>query len=168
MRDGMTEGTPNGATEIRARFRLNGAEAEAAVAPQTPLIDMLRGEFGLTGTKRSCDAQVCGACAVLLDGQPVSSCTLPAFEARGKAVLTIEGLAADERWSPLTEAFVNNAAFQCGFCTPGMLLAAKALLEADPDPPDEAIKDALRGNVCRCTGYKKIVEAVREAAEAMR
>ena len=157
-----------GMTEIRARFTLNGAEAEAVVAPQTPLIDLLRGEFGLTGTKRSCDAQVCGACAVLLDGQPVSSCTLPAFEARGKSVLTVEGLAADERSAPLLEAFASNAAFQCGFCTPGMLLTAKALLDADPAPSDETIKDALRGNVCRCTGYKKIVEAVREAAEAAR
>ncbi len=168
MPEGTAGGMTDGATEIRMRFRLNGADAEAVVAPQTPLIDLLRGEFGLTGTKRSCDAQVCGACAVLLDGQPVSSCTLPAFEARGRAALTVEGLAADERWAPLTEAFVNNAAFQCGFCTPGMLLAAKALLEADPDPSEEEIKDALRGNVCRCTGYKKIVEAVREAAEAMR
>ena len=159
---------PDGMTEIPVRFTLNGTEAEAAVAPRTPLIDLLRGEFGLTGTKRSCDAQVCGACAVLLDGQPVSSCTLPAFEARGKAVLTVEGLAADERSAPLTEAFVNNAAFQCGFCTPGMLIAAKALLDADPAPSEETIKDALSGNVCRCTGYKKIVEAVEEAAEAMR
>ena len=129
---------------------------------------MLRERFGLTGTKRSCDVQVCGACTVLLDGQPVSSCTVPAFEARGKAVLTVEGFAADEGSAPLVEAFVNNAAFQCGFCTPGMLLTARSLLDADPAPSEEKIKDYMRGNVCRCTGYKKIVEAVHEAAEAGR
>ena len=149
-------------------FELNGAQVEAALEPQTPLIDLLRERFGLTGTKRSCDVQVCGACTVLLNGAPVSSCTVPAFEARGKAVLTVEGLAADESAAPLIEAFVNNAAFQCGFCTPGMLLAAKSLLAADPAPSEDAIKDAMRGNVCRCTGYKKIVEAVQEAAEAAR
>ena len=130
---------------------------------------MLRERFALTGTKRSCDVQVCGACTVLLDGKPVSSCTVPAFEARGRAVLTVEGLAMDESCDvPLMEAFVNNAAFQCGFCTPGMLLAAKSLLDADPSPSEDVIKDYMRGNVCRCTGYKKIVEAVHEAAEAGR
>ena len=153
---------------IVVAFELNGAPVEAVVEPQTPLIDLLRDVFGLTGTKRSCDVQVCGACTVLLDGNPVSSCTVPAFEARGRAVLTIEGLAADESAGPLMEAFVNNAAFQCGFCTPGMLLAAKSLLDAAPAPSEETIKDYMRGNVCRCTGYKKIVEAVHEAAEAGR
>ncbi|MXY58969.1 MAG: (2Fe-2S)-binding protein [Chloroflexi bacterium] len=153
---------------LAVAFELNGAPVEAVVEPQTPLIDLLRERFGLTGTKRSCDVQVCGACTVLLDGAPVSSCTVPAFEARGRVVLTVEGFAADEGSSPLIEAFVNNAAFQCGFCTPGMLLAAKSLLDADPSPSEEAIKDYMRGNVCRCTGYKKIVEAVHEAAEAGR
>ncbi|MDE2837716.1 MAG: (2Fe-2S)-binding protein [Chloroflexota bacterium] len=153
---------------VEMTFELNGAPVAATVEPQTPLIDLLRERFGLTGTKRSCDVQVCGACTVLLDGAPVSSCTVPAFEARGREVLTVEGFAAGEDASPLIEAFVNNAAFQCGFCTPGMLLAAKSLLDADPAPSEETIKDYMRGNVCRCTGYKKIVEAVHEAAEASR
>ena len=108
--------------------------------------------------------QVCGACTVLVEGEPVSSCTVPAFEVRGKTVLTIEGLAADPRMSGLTDAFIENAALQCGFCTPGMVLATKALLDANPDPSEAEIKDYLRGNICRCTGYKKIVEAVLEAA----
>ena len=159
---------PEAQAAMEVEFELNGAPVEATVEPQTPLIDMLRERFGLTGTKRSCDVQVCGACTVLLDGAPVSSCTVPAFEARGRAVLTVEGFAADEGSTPLIEAFVNNAAFQCGFCTPGMLLAAKSLLDSDPAPSEDAIKDYMRGNVCRCTGYKKIVEAVHEAAEASR
>ena len=159
---------PEAQDTLAVAFELNGAPVEAAVEPQTPLIDMLRERFGLTGTKRSCDVQVCGACTVLLDGAPVSSCTVPAFEARGRTVLTVEGFAADEGSAPLIEAFVNNAAFQCGFCTPGMLLAAKSLLDAEPAPSEEAIKDYMRGNVCRCTGYKKIVEAVHEAAEGSR
>ena len=159
---------PEAQDAVAVAFELNGAPVEASVEPQTPLIDMLRERFALTGTKRSCDVQVCGACTVLLDGKPVSSCTVPAFEARGRAVLTVEGLASDEAATPLMEAFVNNAAFQCGFCTPGMLLTAKSLLDADPSPSEDAIKDYMRGNVCRCTGYKKIVEAVHEAAEAAR
>ena len=159
---------PEAQAVMAVAFELNGAPVEASVEPQTPLIDMLRERFALTGTKRSCDVQVCGACTVLLDGKPVSSCTVPAFEARGRAVLTVEGLASDEAATPLMEAFVNNAAFQCGFCTPGMLLTAKSLLDADPSPSEDAIKDYMRGNVCRCTGYKKIVEAVHEAAEAAR
>ena len=159
---------PDAQAAIAVAFELNGVPVEAPVESQTPLIDMLRERFRLTGTKRSCDVQVCGACTVLLDGQPVSSCTVLAFEARGRAVLTVEGFAADEGSVPLVEAFVNNAAFQCGFCTPGMLLTARSLLDADPAPSEEKIKDYMRGNVCRCTGYKKIVEAVHEAAEAGR
>ena len=165
MTEHMTE---QPAATISVRFDLNGTAVDAAVEPRTALIDLLRDGFGLKGTKRSCDVQVCGSCTVLLDGKAVSSCTVPAFEARGKRVLTIEGLATDENAFPLVEAFVNNAAFQCGFCTPGMLLAAKALLDETPHPSEEAIKDYMRGNVCRCTGYKKIVEAVQEAAEGAR
>ena len=108
--------------------------------------------------------QVCGACTVLVDGVPVSSCTVLAFEVRGTSVLTIEGLAADPRMTGLTDSFIENAALQCGFCTPGMVLATKALLDANPNPSEAEIKDYLRGNICRCTGYKKIVEAVQEAA----
>lgn len=148
---------------VSVAFELNGASVETDVAPHTALIDLLRDEFGLRGAKRSCDLQVCGACTVLLDGMMVSACTVPAFEARSRAVLTVEGLAQDERARPLTEAFVDNAAFQCGYCTPGMLLAARALLDARPDASEEEIKEYMRGNVCRCTGYKKIVEAVVQA-----
>ena len=146
--------------DIQVSFELNRAPAEASVAPQTLLIDMLRDTFGLTGSKRSCDMQVCGACTTLVDGSPVSACTVPAFEVRGCSVLTIEGLVTEERSLALTEAFVDNAAFQCGYCTPGMLLAAKALLDVSSRPSEEQIKDYMRGNLCRCTGYKKIVESI--------
>lgn len=154
----------NATSQMIVSFQLNGAPTEVTVEPRMALVDLLRDVLNLKGAKRSCDMQVCGACTVLVDGQPVSSCTVPAFEVRGKSVLTIEGLVADERMSGLTDAFIDNAALQCGFCTPGMLLAAKALLDTDPDPSEAKIKDYLRGNLCRCTGYKKIVEAVREAA----
>ncbi len=149
---------------VEIAFELNGRPVEAVVAPETALIDMLRDAFELRGAKRSCDMQVCGACTVLLDGKPVSACTVPAFEARGKSALTVEGLAADEASRPLCEAFVDCAAFQCGYCTPGMLLTAKSLLDARPDATEEEVKEYMRGNLCRCTGYKKIVEAVLQAA----
>lgn len=154
----------NATSQMIVSFQLNGAPTEVTVEPRMALVDLLRDVLNLKGAKRSCDMQVCGACTVLVDGQPVSSCTVPAFEVRGKSVLTIEGLVADERMSGLTDAFIDNAALQCGFCTPGMVLAAKALLDTVPDPSEAEIKDYLRGNLCRCTGYKKIVEAVREAA----
>ena len=154
------------APRIRVAFELNRLRAEAEAEPRAFLIDVLRGEFGLTSVKRSCDAQVCGACAVLLDGQPVSSCTLPAFEARGRSVLTAEGLADDPLGEALARAFADHAAFQCGFCTPGLLLTAKSLLDAAPAPSAADIAEYLEGNLCRCTGYKKIVEAVLTAAES--
>jgi aerobic carbon-monoxide dehydrogenase small subunit len=150
--------------KIAVSFTVNGTPAEIDVAPETALVDMLRDGLLLKGAKRSCDMQVCGACTVLVDGAPVSSCTVPAFEVRGKSVTTIEGVAADDRLSGLTRSFIENAAIQCGFCTPGMVLAAKSLLDANPDPTEDEIKDYMRGNVCRCTGYKKIVEAIQEAA----
>ena len=149
---------------IDVAFTLNGQPTQVSVEPQVALIDMLRDELGLKGAKRSCDMQVCGACTVLVDGQPVSSCTVPAFEVRGHEVLTIEGAAASEATSGIAKAFIENAGFQCGFCTSGMILATKALLDANPAPTDDEIKDYLRGNICRCTGYKKILEAVAEAS----
>jgi carbon-monoxide dehydrogenase small subunit len=155
-------------SQITVAFEVNGVPAEVTVEPRTFLIDMLRDVLNLRGAKRSCDMQVCGACTVLVDGEPVSSCTVPAFEVRGRAVLTIEGLAADPQMTGLTDAFIDNAALQCGFCTPGMVLATKALLDANPDPSEAEIKDYLRGNICRCTGYKKIIEAVHEAASKAR
>ena len=161
----MTEQLAN---TIHIAFELNGLPVEVEVEPQVALIDLLRDELRLKGAKRSCDMQVCGACTVLLDGMPVSSCTLPAFEVRGHRLLTIEGLAADEASSHIAEAFIECAALQCGFCTPGMILATKSLLDASPHPNEAEIKDHLRGNICRCTGYKKIVEAVVQAAEGGR
>ncbi len=151
--------------KITVSFTVNGGDVEIQVAPEMALVDMLRDGLLLKGAKRSCDMQVCGACTVLVDGVPVSSCTVPAFEVRGKSVTTIEGLAADDRLAGLTDAFIDNAAIQCGFCTPGMVLAAKSLLDSNPDPSEDEIKDYMRGNICRCTGYKKIVEAIREAAD---
>ena len=146
-------------------LRVNGEEVAAEIEPQELLLDVLRDRLGLTGAKRSCDVQVCGACTVLLDGLPVSACCTLAWEARGRDVLTIEGLAELPEFAALEDAFTRHAALQCGFCTPGMVLTVQALREQGELPTDEAgIKRALAGNLCRCTGYKGIVEAVRELA----
>ena len=145
---------------------VNGRDVALRIEPRETLADVLRERLGLTGTKVSCDAQVCGACTVLLDGQPVSSCTLLAVEASGRAVRTVEGLARDGSLTPLQEAFIEHAAFQCGFCTSGMLMAATALLEEQRHLSREDVVLALEGNLCRCTGYVPIVDAVLAAAEA--
>ena len=142
-------------------FVLNDEAVEAAVAPFELLIDMLRTQFGLTGTKRSCDVEVCGACTVLVDGLPISSCTTLAADVDGRAVRTIEGLGRNGELSRVQRAFVEHAGLQCGFCTPGMILATTALLEISPRPSDAEIRHFLRGNICRCTGYVKILEAVK-------
>jgi aerobic-type carbon monoxide dehydrogenase small subunit (CoxS/CutS family) len=134
------------------------------IEPRETLADVLRDRLGLTGLKVSCDAQVCGACTVLVDGLPVSGCTFLAIDADGKRVRTVEGLADDGHLSPLQQAFIDAAAFQCGFCTPGMLMAATALLEDQPDPSRAEVIHGLEGNLCRCTGYEPIVEAVLAAA----
>ena len=142
---------------------VNGVEVATEIEPQELLLDLLRDRLGLTGAKRSCDVQVCGACTVLLDGRPVSACCTLAWEARGRDVLTIEGLAELPEFAALEDAFTRHAALQCGFCTPGMVLTVQALREQGELPADDAgIKRALAGNLCRCTGYKGIVEAVRE------
>jgi aerobic carbon-monoxide dehydrogenase small subunit len=148
-------------------LRLNGVERRLELEDQTLLIELVRG-LGLVGTKLSCDTQVCGACTVLLDARPVSSCTTLAIEAEGKAVETIEGLAAGTKLHPLQEAFIDRFAFQCGYCTPGMIVSAKALLEARPDPDAAAVRHWMEGNICRCTGYQTIVDAVLDAADQMR
>lgn len=153
---------------IPLSFTVNGRANELEVEPHELLLDLIRDRLGLTGAKRSCDVQVCGACTLLLDGRPVSSCTLPAFEARGRNVLTIEGLAQNGRLHPLQEAFIEHGGLQCGFCTPGMILAAKALLDENPDPTEEEIKHFMHGNICRCTGYKKIIESIQAAAKKMK
>jgi carbon-monoxide dehydrogenase small subunit len=153
---------------IQISLTLNGKREEIEVEPRDLLLDVVRNRFGLTGAKRSCDMQVCGACTVLIDGGPVSACTTLAVETRGRSVLTIEGLAADGKLHPLQEAFIRHGGFQCGFCTPGMILAAKALLDEIPDPSDRELKHFMRGNICRCTGYKKIMESIHAAAKRMR
>jgi len=153
---------------IPVSFTLNGRLQEIDVEPNELLLDVVRDRLGLTGAKRSCDVQVCGACTLLVDGRPVSACTTLAFEVRGRSVLTIEGLAADGKLHPLQEAFIEHGGFQCGFCTPGMLLASKALLDENPNPTEEELKHFMHGNLCRCTGYKKIIESIMAAAKNMR
>ena len=135
-----------------------------ALEPSRSLLDALRDDLGLTGTKEGCDDSECGACMVLLDGRPVNSCSFLAHQAADRRVTTVEGLAADGRPSALQRAFLEAGGVQCGFCTPGMLMSATALLAEDPAPTDDAIRAGLAGNLCRCTGYQKIVAAVAQAA----
>jgi carbon-monoxide dehydrogenase small subunit len=145
---------------------VNGREVSRDIAPQELLLDFLRDSLGLTGAKRSCDVQVCGACTVLVDGLPVSSCCYLAADAHGRNVTTIEGLAEQPEFARLEEVFTSHAALQCGFCTPGMLLTVHALLEQGELGGDEEFKHGLAGNLCRCTGYRGILEAVAELAAA--
>ncbi len=153
---------------IPISLTINGSLFEIEVEPHQLLLDVIRDRLGLTGAKRSCDVQVCGACTLLLDGRPVSSCTMLAFEARGREILTIEGLAQNGKLHPLQEAFIENGGLQCGFCTPGMILTAKVLLDENPDPTEEEIIHFMNGNICRCTGYKKIIESIMAAAKKVK
>jgi carbon-monoxide dehydrogenase small subunit len=141
-------------------FTVNGRGVALAVPAHALLLDVLRDRLGLKGAKRSCDMQVCGACTVLVDGDPVSACTYLAVEVDGRDVLTVEGLADGDALDPVQEAFVAHGAVQCGFCTPGMVLTARALLDERPAPSREDVTHYLRGSLCRCTGYVKIVEAI--------
>ena len=148
---------------------INGDPVELSVAPYRTLLDALRHEAGLTGTKKGCDVGDCGACTVLVDGKPLNACLMLAIEADGCAIQTVEGLQdASGALHALHEAFLHHGAAQCGFCTPGILMMAKALLDETPDPSDDEIRFALAGNICRCTGYTKIIEAVSAAAHALR
>jgi carbon-monoxide dehydrogenase small subunit len=149
---------------IRMELTVNGREVSLEIQPNLMLLDLLRDRLSLKGAKRSCDLQVCGACTILVDGKAVSSCTYLAYEARGADVLTIEGLADGNTLHPMQQAFIDNGAFQCGFCTPGMILAAKSLLDETPRPSEEKVKEYMEGNICRCTGYRKILEAILDAA----
>ena len=149
-------------------FTLNGIAASFAVEPQETLLEVIRNRAYLTGAKKGCDLGECGACTVIMDGRAVNSCCIPALMAEGAEVTTIEGVGTKERPHPLQQAFVDAGAIQCGFCTPGMILAAKALLDKNPFPSRGEIREALSGNLCRCTGYTKIEEAVNMAAEVMR
>lgn len=149
-------------------FRLNGQIVEEQVAPNGTLLDFLRDRLEMTSVKKGCDEGQCGACTVLLNGKPVCSCLMLAVQVRGAEVTTIEGLSKPGQLSVLQQAFLEKNGYQCGFCTPGMLLAAKALLDQNPDPSIEDIKEALEGNLCRCTGYEQIIESVSRAAEMMK
>jgi carbon-monoxide dehydrogenase small subunit len=143
---------------------VNGNEIDVAVTPNTTLLEVLRDDLGFTGVKEGCSEGVCGACTVLMDGAPIRSCLTLALEAEGASITTIEGLASHGQLHPVQQAFIDQGAVQCGFCTPGMILSSKALLDKSPHPTDDEIKTALAGNFCRCTGYKKILDAVRSIA----
>jgi aerobic carbon-monoxide dehydrogenase small subunit len=144
---------------------INGDTYEVLVSPNHTLLEVLRDQLGLMGTKRGCDLGACGACTVLIDGEAYLSCLMLAMEAVGRRIVTIEGLSEDGNLHPLQKAFVEMGALQCGFCTPGMIMTAKAILDEDPKPVREGVKKKMAGNLCRCTGYKKIVEAVISVAE---
>ncbi len=152
-------------TPVSVRLRVNGVERHLEVEPRLLLVYALRDRLGLTGTHVGCDTSNCGACTVHLDGRPVKSCTVFAVQADGAAVTTIEGLAPEGELHPLQEAFWNDHALQCGYCTPGMIMAAAGLLAENPDPSEQEVRHALEGNLCRCTGYHNIVKAVLDAAK---
>ena len=150
-------------------FTLNGREVSAEVESHKMLLQVLRDTFQLTGTKDGCGQGECGACTVLVDGKSINSCLYPAFEVEGKSVTTIEGLVGEgNKLHPIQEAFVENGGIQCGFCTPGMIMSAKALLDENPDPTDEELKKGISGNLCRCTGYVQIVDSIRKAAKSLK
>lgn len=149
---------------IPVRVAVNGITVERVVEPRSVLVDFLRQDLGLTGTKVSCELQVCGVCTVLVDGRPVSSCTYLTVDADGRRVDTVEGLSVGKQLHPLQKAFVDCHGLQCGFCTPGFLMMSKGLLDSDPSPSREEIVEHLEGNICRCTGYQPIVEAVESVA----
>lgn len=147
---------------------VNGELVQLVVAPNTTLLEVLREELGLTGVKEGCSEGVCGACTVLVNRYPIRSCLMLALEAEGAEVITIEGVAQEGKLDPIQQALIDQGAVQCGFCTPGMVLSSKALLERCPDPSEDDIKNALAGNFCRCTGYRKIFEAIRNVAATKR
>ncbi len=149
-------------------MKVNGFDRRVVVPANKRLLDVLRQDLALTGTKEGCGIGVCGACTVLLDGRAVSACLTFAFAADGADIQTIEGLAQDGPLHPLQAAFIDKGGLQCGYCTPGQIMAAKALLEENPDPTDDEIKHAMMGNLCRCTGYYQIIESIRSAAAKMR
>ncbi len=153
---------------VQQRFLVNGEAHDALFAPYKTLLEVLREDLGLTGTKHGCELGECGACTVLLDGEPVLSCLVLARECGGRAVQTIEGVARGPELHPLQAAFADFGGSQCGYCTPGVIMTAKALLERNPAPSKEEIKAATAGNLCRCTGYQQIVEAIEDAARVMR
>ena len=150
------------------KFTLNGEETEAYVEDNKTMLDFLRTDMHLTGTKRGCEEGECGACTIMLDGEPVTSCMMLAVEADGHDIRTIEGIMQNGVLHPVQKEFIDKWALQCGFCTPGMIISAVALLEHNPSPTEYEIRDAIAGNLCRCTGYAKIVEAIGAAAEVLK
>ena len=147
------------------RIKVNDQDYEIALKPGRTLLDVLRNELGLTGTKEGCGTGSCGSCTVLLDGEAINSCLVLAVEAEGKEITTIEGLSQQGKLHPLQQAFIDEGAVQCGFCTPGVILTAKAFLDSNPNPDESQIRQAIAGNLCRCTGYDKIVRAIMRAVD---
>lgn len=145
-------------------FIVNDKEYNIDINPEMRLIDVLRNKLGLTGVKEGCGEGECGACTVIMDGEAVNSCLVMAVQARGKKIITIEGLEKNGELDPLQSAFIENGAVQCGYCTPGMIMSAKALLLKNPNPTEEEIREAIAGNICRCTGYNNIVKAIKTAS----
>ncbi len=154
--------------QVHLKLKVNGEEAEVSFAPYKTLLEVLREDMFLTGTKHGCELGECGACAVLVDGQPLLACLELAVECEGRAIETVEGLATGSELHPLQAAFADLGGAQCGYCTPGILMTAKALLEKEPDPSRERIREAVSGNLCRCTGYQQIYESIEEGARRMR
>ena len=146
------------------KLKVNGVEYDVLIEPHWTLLHVLRDEIGLIGTKKGCDRGECGACTVIMNGEAILSCLVLAIQCQGKHILTIEGLVQDGKLDPLQDAFVKYGAIQCGFCTPGMIMASRALLQKNPHPSEEEIKRGLSGNLCRCTGYTKIIAAVQKAS----
>ena len=164
----ISPAAPDSVPLRRVTMTLNGQRRAAEVEPRLLLAHLLRSGFKLTGTHTGCDTTNCGACTVLFDGQPIKSCTMLAVQADGHDVMTVEGMATSSELDPVQEGFKDAHALQCGFCTPGMMLTAKALLEENPNPTEDEVRWALSGNLCRCTGYQNIVKAVLWAADKMR
>jgi carbon-monoxide dehydrogenase small subunit len=164
----MKQTTIEGPRPIEGNFRVNGEEQRVSYDSRKTLLELLREDLGLTGTKHGCELGECGACAVLVDGEPLLSCLTLALECEGREITTIEGLASDARLHPLQRAFADLGGSQCGYCTPGILLTTKALLDRIPDPDREQIREAISGCLCRCTGYQQIFESVEQAILAMR
>lgn len=149
---------------MRIRLQVNNAAHEVDAPPMKRLLDVLREDLRLTGTKEGCGEGECGACSVILDGEVINSCLVPVCQTQGASITTVEGLARDGRLDPLQQAFLECGGAQCGICTPGMLIAARALLDANPQPTRDEIKEAIAGNLCRCTGYVKIIDAIEQTA----
>ena len=152
---------------VEITLKVNGTAYTLLVRPRRTLVEVLRESLGLTGTKKSCNEGECGACTVLMDGKPVASCLVLAVDAQGKEILTIEGLSEGEKLHPIQEAFLKHGGIQCGFCTPGMVMSAKAFLDEHPTPTATEVRKAISGNLCRCTGYQQIVDAIMAASETM-